>query len=55
MLVEYCVISGVNVVLMLAGAFVVIASKHSLAQWRLNKPASVPVLSVAKENHEEER
>ncbi len=55
MLVEYCVISGVNVVLMLAGAFVVIASKHSLAQWRLNKPAAVPVLSVAKENHEEER
>ncbi len=54
MLVEYCVISGVNVVLMLAGAFVVIASKHSLAQWRLNKPAA-PVLSVAKENHEEER
>ncbi len=44
LLVEYCVISGVNVVLMLAGAFVVIASKHMLAQWRLNKPAAVPVL-----------
>ncbi len=41
MLIEYCVISGVNVVLMLSGAFVVIASKHMLAQWRLNKPSAV--------------
>jgi hypothetical protein len=38
MLVEYCVISGINVVLMLSGASIVIVSKHALSQWRLNKP-----------------
>ena len=45
MLVEYCVISGINVVLMLSGASIVIVSKHALAQWRLNKPPMLPVVS----------
>jgi hypothetical protein len=43
MLLEYCVISVVNALLISVGAAIVIASKHSLAQWRLNKPATVPL------------
>ncbi len=43
MLVEYCVISFTNLFLIAGGAAIVVISKHTLAQWRLNKPATVPV------------
>jgi hypothetical protein len=43
MLFEYVVISGTTLFSVIVGAALVIVGKHSLMQWRLNKPpAQIP-------------